>query len=506
MQDNDFLTAEQVELLIKATTNKRHQLQIILQTDAGLRVTEVTSLKWEHLDFRTKMIEIRSLKKKANDPKPKRLLPMSGRVYDAFAAYINENGKGTGFIFSTDGGKTAITRQAISKMLKDIEHKSSQLNDLHPHKLRHSFATNLRAAGAELEDIRDALGHTKLETSLIYAHQNPEALRALMDARAKKPVSFWQKLKSIFLPKAKKQKISILDFDQKFTVGREFEIKRIEAALNKEISVVMVGPVGVGKSHILNALKFNKPVLELDDLKDFKKTIINTLLWLFGGDKEQVATMIFTKPERDAMHNKMTKESTMNLCDLLIRVTNQYEYILKIGDIEDVTPAVTKAIDVLKNHFIIVTTCRSIKLTSHFIWNFEKIEIKPLGRMDANRLFHKLTDQLDFDSAEHARNKVFEVSEGNPKMTVELAQRLAKEDDTLCIEIVNEVCDNYIGRQTREIDMSFLLLIAAGCIMAMRYLGKEAHEPDLRMMGGLMMILMLFARTFFRGAGKRKSL
>ena len=126
--------------------------------------------------------------------------------------------------------------------------------------------------------------------------------------------------------------------------------------------------------------------------------------------------------------------------------------------------------------------------------------------MDANRLFHKLTDQLDFDSAEHARNKVFEVSEGNPKMTVELAQRLAKEDDTLSIEIVNEVCDNYIGRQTREIDMSFLLLIAAGCIMAMRYLGKEAHEPDLRMMGGLMMILMLFARTFFRGAGKRKSL
>ena len=129
MQDNDFLTAEQVELLIKATTNKRHQLQIILQTDAGLRVTEVTSLKWEHLDFRTKMIEIRSLKKKANDPKPTRLLPMSGRVYDAFSAYINENGKGTGFIFSTDGGKTAITRQAISKMLKDIEHKSSQLND-----------------------------------------------------------------------------------------------------------------------------------------------------------------------------------------------------------------------------------------------------------------------------------------------------------------------------------------------------------------------------------------
>lgn len=504
--DSDFLTQPQIEQLLHATTNDRHRLQILLLSDAGLRVTEMVNLKWENLDFRKKTLQIKSLKKREGEAKPKREIPMSQRLYDAFAHYIEKHGKGNGFIFSTDGGKSPITRQAVNKMLKQLEHEHPQLDDLHPHKLRHSFATSLRAHGAELEDIRDALGHKKLETSLIYAHQDPERLRAIINAPIRKPKpTLWQRFKSIFKPKEKRPKVSVLEFEQNFTIGREYEVKRIEAALEREISVVLVGPVGVGKTHILNAIKFKKPVLELDDLKDFKKSLISILLYLFGGDKEQVAEMIFTKKDRDSMHNKMSKESIQSLCELLMQVTGNREFYLRIGDIDDITPTVSKALEMLKNHFTIITTTRTIKMNSFFIWDFERIEIKPLSRIESFKLFHRLTAQLDFESEEHARNKVYEVSEGNPKMIVELAQRLSKED-VLIPETVNEVTDNYIGRQVKEIDMSFMLLIAAGSIMAMRYIGRESHDPDLRMIGGLMMIVMLFARTFFRGVARRKGL
>jgi integrase/recombinase XerD len=503
----DFLTQPQIEQLLKKISNERHRLQILLLADAGLRVTEMINLQWQHLDFRKKIIVVKTLKKRGEDEK--RQLPMSSRVYDAFADYIEKNSKGTGFIFSTDGGKSPITRQAVNKMLKSIEAEHPEFDDLHPHKLRHSFATSLRANGAELEDIRDALGHKKLETSLIYAHQDPEKLRMLINQQSPQAPrgGVFRKMLSFLglIKKEKKHRISVLEFDQNFTVGREFEIKQIEKALEKEISVVLVGAVGVGKSHLLNAIRFKKPVLELDDLKDFKKSIINTLLWLFGGDKEQVAAMIFNKVERDAMHNKMSKESIPNLCELLTQVTSKREYYLKIGDIEDITPTVSKALELLKSHFTIITTCRSIKMNNFFIWDFERIEIKPLNRVESLRLFHRLTDQFDFESVEHARNKIYDTAEGNPKMIVELCQRLSKED-TLIPEVVNEICDNYIGRQTKEIDMSFILLIAAGCIMAMRYIGRESHDPDLRMIGGLMMIVMLFARTFFRGVAKRRAL
>lgn len=63
-------------------------------------------------------------------------------------------------------------------------------------------------------------------------------------------------------------------------------------------------------------------------------------------------------------------------------------------------------------------------------------------------------------------------------MIVELCHRLSKED-VLVPETVNEICDNYIGRQVKEIDMSFILLFVMGGVMLMRYIGRDNHDPDL---------------------------
>ena len=150
MDEIDFLTLPQIQQLLQATENPRHRLQILLLSDAGLRVTEMINLKWSDLDFRKKTIFVRTLKQRDKTEDKKRQLPMSQRLYDAFADYIEKNGKATGFIFSGDGGKSPITRQAVNKMLKGIEHENPELPELFPHKLRHSFATHLRANGAKL--------------------------------------------------------------------------------------------------------------------------------------------------------------------------------------------------------------------------------------------------------------------------------------------------------------------------------------------------------------------
>jgi integrase/recombinase XerD len=493
----DFLTPTQVAKLLQHLTNERHRLQVLLMGDGGLRVSEMITLQWSDFDFRKKIIRVKSLKK--GKAVVKREIPISTRLYDELAQYIENNGRNSGYIFSTDNGTTHVTRQSVNKMLKKLELDLPELPDLHPHLLRHSFATNLRANGAELEDIRDALGHEKLETSLIYAHQDPEKLRGLIDSQTSKKLTVWQRVKRSLFPftKKTKNKISVLEYDANYTVGREQEVKRIEAALDKDISVILVGEIGVGKTHLLNVLRFPKPVLELDNTKEFKKSVVSILLWLFNNDKEQVAEMLFNKTERDAMHNRMNRESVLNLCELLMQVTTEKEYILRIGDIDSITPTISKALELLKTHFTMITTARSIKMSAIFVWDFERIEIERLSRVESLRLFHRLTDQLDFESTEHARNKVWDTTEGNPKMIVELCTRLSKED-VLIPEVVNEVCDGYIGRQIKEIDMSFALMLVMGGVMAMRYIGRESEDPDLRMIGGLMMIVLLFARSFFR--------
>jgi hypothetical protein len=89
-------------------------------------------------------------------------------------------------------------------------------------------------------------------------------------------------------------------------------------------------------------------------------------------------------------------------------------------------------------------------------------------------------------------------------MIVELSERLTKEP-TINAEIADEVCNTYIGKQTREIDLSPYLLVAFGSLMILRYVGRESGEKGLQLIGGSVMVLMLFARFFFSRT-RRKSI
>lgn len=495
-----FLSISQVDSILASSTQPRHKLQILLLADSGLRVSELINLTWDDLDFRLKQVRVKSLKKRKKG-NAVRLLPMSDRLFNYFVEYIELiGGRGQGFLFSKDGGISHISRQAVNKMLKTIEGRTPEVEDLHPHKLRHTFATKLRANGAELADIKDSLGHEKLDTALIYAHADMEKLRMLINGKEEKKARF--PFFTLFRSRAKRNSISILEYDRNYTVGREDIVRTIEKAMEKEISVVLVGPVGIGKTHILNAIRFKKKVLEIDDLKDFKRSVLGILLHLFGGDKQKAAQMIFNKGERDSWHKTMLKDSMLSLVDLLLQVTAPREYILRVSDIDTLTPTVSRAMERLKKHFVIVTTCREIKMTSFFIYDFERIPIEPLTRVESMRLFLRLMKGYRMESVEHARNKVWETSEGNPKMIVELCTRLAKEE-MLIPENVNEICDNYIGRQTKEFDMSIILMVLLLGVISLRYIGIESQDPDLRMIGGIMMIILIFGRRVFKGAGRR---
>ena len=143
-----------------------------------------------------------------------------------------------------------MDRTTINNMLKRIQERRPEAGNLHPHKLRHSFATNLRAHGAELEDIKDLLGHKNLDTTLIYAHADPARLRSLIEASAPKP-SFWAKWRQRLMP-MRQSRINLVCADTSVLVGREAEVRQINDLLQRKISVMISGKTGVGKTHLLN--------------------------------------------------------------------------------------------------------------------------------------------------------------------------------------------------------------------------------------------------------------
>ncbi len=500
METIDFCTREELKLILNQTKNIKHQAQILLMADAGLRVSEVTNLKWADFDFRKRVLTVNSLKKRSAKAKP-RTIPLSDRLYDVLAQLIEKHPPESkdAFLFAFQG--KPVGRQSINNTLKKLQNRSPEVGHLHPHKLRHTFATNLRANDAQLEDIKDLLGHNRLDTTLIYAHATPELLREKINAAQPKK-TVYEQLKERFFPQRKKL-INWVSVDSKLLVGRDQEVKEINAFVNRNISVILTGKIGVGKSQILNSLKFEKKVLEIDDCKDFKKSLINMLLYLFDGDKEAIATMLYPDMDREKISARVSKESLISLAKLICQVTQPYEYILRINDIDNITPSVVKTLEILKDHFCILTTARTVKMANTaFMWNFERIEIKPLTRPDAIRLTYMLTQGLQPDDAEYMRNKVWDISEGNPRMIQELCDRFRKEP-VLDNETIEDICSNYVGKQTQEIDMSIYFLMLFGLLAVLRYLSAEMDNPSLKFIGGCFMIILLFARYFFNSMRRK---
>lgn len=530
----DFCSHQELDELLAAATNLRHRAIILLLADAALKSTEICRLTWANFDFRARTITVppraaRVLRAprapKADSPTPTttpkvpkppkptpkpRLVPVSDRLSATLTDLLQAEPPAdrTVYLFpsKTKPGEP-IGRGAVNDMLVKLRDRvpGSSPEPLHPKRLRNTFTAVLQLGGAKPTELKQVLGQQSLPPHL---RQNPQAvrldlLRQQLNASRPKP-SFGRRVLAFFLPGLPKRN-PWAEFDNTRLVGREAEATHVLDAVSRHISVLLVGGVGVGKSHLLDTLTFERPVLSMDDTKDFKKSLANILLYLFDGDKEAAGALFYKDLKRDGqLVACVNKETVPAMCKILVSITQPGEYVLKIGEIDGITPTVVRALELLKDHFTIVTTTRGVKaINAGFIWNFERVEVQNLSRAYTLRLVHYLTEELTPDDKQYLANKVWDTSEGNPRMVQELCGRFRKEP-TLTNEDVADICGNYIGKQTREIDMSIFLLVIFGGLSLLRYVSRESHNTSLRFLGGVAMVLLMFGRFFFN-ASRRKT-
>jgi integrase/recombinase XerC len=150
---------------------------------AGLRVSELTGLNLADMDEKDKMLRVRG---KGNK---ERIVPYGEKAAQALRAYwpvrdalleANEGagrGASMGAVFLNYRGRR-LTPRSIGRIVKKYVKLVNVNWDLHPHSLRHAFATHLLADGADLRAIQELLGHQSLSTTQKYTHAS---IRQLMD-------------------------------------------------------------------------------------------------------------------------------------------------------------------------------------------------------------------------------------------------------------------------------------------------------------------------------------
>ncbi|MFT4176583.1 MAG: tyrosine recombinase [Luteolibacter sp.] len=141
---------------------------------SGLRISELISLDVKDLDFIGETVKVLGKGSK------QRIVPLGGPALQAIQRYRQAAAITNGPLFLSVRG-TRITQQAIDLLLKKYLKLSSIPFTISPHKLRHSFATHLLDAGADLRSVQSLLGHASLSTTQIYTHVTKERLKQAYD-------------------------------------------------------------------------------------------------------------------------------------------------------------------------------------------------------------------------------------------------------------------------------------------------------------------------------------
>ncbi len=171
----DTLSIEEIQTLIDTidlSSMNGERNKAILETlyGCGLRVSELVNLKISNIYFDEEFIKV------VGKGDKERLVPISGSALKQIGIYLNQVRNhvkiATGFedfVFLNRSGKS-LTRVMIFTIIKQLTEKAGIKKTISPHTFRHSFATHLVNAGADLRAVQDMLGHVSITTTEIYMH------------------------------------------------------------------------------------------------------------------------------------------------------------------------------------------------------------------------------------------------------------------------------------------------------------------------------------------------
>lgn len=171
--------AEAVALLRVANpryrTGHRDRCLMQLMLHAGLRAAEVLALTVYDLDWLSGQLTVRQGKGKKD-----RILWLNEPVLDDLRRWrARRPAQAQGLLFTTLKG-TPIHASALRAMVKRRSGKAGLTKDVHPHLLRHTFATELYRQTKDIRLVQKALGHSDLSTTMIYTHIVDEDLAAAL--------------------------------------------------------------------------------------------------------------------------------------------------------------------------------------------------------------------------------------------------------------------------------------------------------------------------------------
>lgn len=175
----EFLDGDEVDRLLQSASGSdikslRDRAMLELLFSAGLRVSELININRDQINLERQEFSVRGKGDKI------RIVFISNTAKDAIEKYLNKRTDIDEAVFihysppkadqlMADKSKR-LTPRSVQRIVKFYAAKAGIVKDVHPHTLRHSFATDLLANGADIRSVQTMLGHSSITTTQIYTH------------------------------------------------------------------------------------------------------------------------------------------------------------------------------------------------------------------------------------------------------------------------------------------------------------------------------------------------
>lgn len=183
----EFLEEDEIARLLDAANGDhaaalRDRAILEMLFSAGLRVSELVALDRDRVNMDRQEFSVRGKGGKV------RIVFLSDTATAALRRYMAKRTDMDPALFvrdgtrgrkETDGGGLRLTPRSIQRIVKKYAAKAGIVKDVHPHTLRHTFATDLLHNGADIRSVQAMLGHTNITTTQVYTHVTDQRLKEI---------------------------------------------------------------------------------------------------------------------------------------------------------------------------------------------------------------------------------------------------------------------------------------------------------------------------------------
>ena len=489
MTERDYLSDGEIRLLLSATQSTRDKAILVLFLSTGIFLKELIDLDITSIDWEAKTLAVEGPRKRS--------LPLNDEALSTLQTWLNDRIKTPepALFVTLRGLPKRLSERAVDHLIRNNVNAAGLERNINFQRLRSTFAIRLltktqtdrktaaKLLGIETEAVDRYIGiinNDATSPSLTKKETEPPPNTEALDNRP-----FWQKWWQKHRPSDPPNAQPAPTIPNTF-LGREPVLAEIKASLSQGLPILLTGPLGIGKTAILQHLQQVLPhALYIESPTPFKSMLIHLANTLTGN----------TLGEDPAKPTYNQRSTSATLFDAITNTTSLNPPILLIDNLSRIKASDLDTFLKLFPHFtIIAATEKTDPRLKSLWWKFKVIALDPLDTETMTRLIAQRTQHLSITNYDLLETQLLGKANGNPLAIIELTSQLSstqKIDEPMIRNLHHEA-----GIQYR--DWTPALMVFWMALVAFRFIALGTHSFEGYILAGIGTSLFVGGKYFVK--------